>query len=143
MVTIKEELEQIAKVCITSREFTDRAKDYLKNNKGITQPIMSDSELRDIYRAVDYQREYDKAWEKYNNTIQPMLKKRADCANLWYETWIDLSDTWIDKWMQTFRYMSDNDIVEVCAKYLNECERYYDSPDYIDMLDNMAKAMEN
>lgn len=143
MATIKEELEQIAKVCITSSEFTDKAKDYLKNNKGITQPIMSDSELRDIYRAVDYQREYDKAWEKYDNTIKPMLKKRADCANLWYETWIDLSDTWVDKWMQTFRYMSDNDIVEVCAKYLNECERYYDSPDYYDMLNKMAKAMED
>ena len=139
MATIKDELEQIAKVCITSKEFTDKAKAYLKNNKGITQPIMTDSELRDIYRKVDYQREKDKAWEKYNNTIEPALLKRADCANLWHETWIDLEETWIEKWMQTFRYMSDNEIVEVCAKYLNECERFYGSPDYFDMLNNMVK----
>ena len=143
MATIKDELEQIAKVCITSKEFTDKAKAYLKNDKGITQPIMTDSELRDIYRKIDYQREKDKAWEKFDHTIKPALLKRADCANLWYETWIDLEETWIEKWMQTFRYMSDNDIVEVCAKYLNECERFYDSPDYIDMLNNMVKDLKD
>lgn len=136
-MTIKEELQQIAKVCITSSEFTDKAKSYLKNNKGISQPLMSDSELRDIYRKVAYQREKDKAWEKYGNTVEPALKKRADCANLWYETWIDLEESWIDKWMQSFQFMSDKEIIEVCAKFLNEQERFYDSPDYIDMLNKM------
>ena len=137
-MTIKEELEQIARVCVTSQEYTDKAKAYLKNCKGISQPIMSDNELRDIYRKIDIQREIDKAWEKYDNTIEPMLRERADCKGLWYETWIDLSDTWESKWMQSFRFMSDKEIVEVCAKYLNEQERFYDSPDYIDMLDKMV-----
>lgn len=136
-MTIKEELQQIAKVCITSSEFTDKAKSYLKKNKGISQPLMSDSELRDIYRKVAYQREKDKAWEKYKNTVKPALKKRADCANLYYETWIDLEESWIDKWMQSFQFMSDKEIIEVCAKFLNEQERFYDSPDYIDMLNRM------
>ena len=137
-MTIKEELEQIARVCVTSQEYTDRAKAYLKNCKGLAQPLMSDGELRDIYRKIDIQREIDKAWEKYDNTIEPMLRQRADCKGLWYETWIDLSETWENKWMQSFRFMDDKAIVEVCAKYLNEQERFYDSPDYIDMLDKMV-----
>ena len=140
---IKEELEQIARVCITSQEYTDKAKAYLKDCKGITQPLMSDSELRDIYRKIDLQREMDKAWEKYNNTIQPMLHKRADCKGLWYETWIDLSESWENKWMQCFRFMSDKEIVEVCAKYLNEQERFYHSKDYIDVLNQMVENIKD
>lgn len=142
-MTIKEELEQIARVCITSQEYTDKAKAYLKDCKGITQPLMSDSELRDIYRKIDLQREMDKAWEKYNNTIQPMLHKRADCKGLWYETWIDLSESWENKWMQCFRFMSDKEIVEVCAKYLNEQERFYHSKDYIDVLNQMVENIKD
>ena len=37
--------------------------------------------------------------------------------------------------------MTDNQIVEACAKYLNEQERYYDSADYYDMLDRMAESI--
>jgi hypothetical protein len=140
-MTIKEELEQIARVCATSQEYTDKAKAYLKNCKGLTQPLMSDSELRDIYRKIDFQREIDKGWEKYDNTIDTMLKQRADCYNLWYETWIDLRETWEEKWMQSFRFMNDKEIVEVCAKFLNERDRFYGSPDYIDMLNKMIKDL--
>ena len=143
MSTIKEELEQIANVCITSKEFTDKAKAYLRNNKGIRQPIMSDSELRDIYRKVDYEREKKKAWDKYEHTIEPMLLKRADTANLWYEVWIDLEESWLDKWFASFRLMKDEEIVDVCAKYLNERERFYSSPDYYDMLDEMVKDIKD
>jgi hypothetical protein len=140
-MTIKEELEQIARVCATSQEYTDKAKAYLKNCKGLTQPLMSDSELRDIYRKIDFQREIDKGWEKYDNTIDTMLKQRADCDNLWYETWIDLRETWEEKWMQSFRFMNDKEIVEVCAKFLNERDRFYGSPDYVDMLNKMIKDL--
>jgi hypothetical protein len=38
--------------------------------------------------------------------------------------------------------MKDEQIIEVCAKYLNEQERFYDSPDYTDMLDKMLKDAE-
>ena len=82
-------------------------------------------QIENKFTDIDYQREKDKAWEKYNNTIEPALLKRADCANLWHETWIDLEESWFEKWMQTFRYMSDNEIVEACAKYLIKRERFY------------------
>jgi hypothetical protein len=141
-MTIKQELEQIANVCITSQEFTERAKSYLKNEKGIKQAIMSDVELRDIYRTVERNREVEKCWEKYENTIRPALIKRPDCKNLWYECWIDLSECWEEKWFASFRFMKDEQIIEVCVKYLNEQERFYDSTDYIDMLDKMVENAE-
>ena len=137
-MTIKEELKKIALACITSKEYTERAKRYLKEEKGIKQDIMSDNELRDIYREVDKKREVEKAWEKFDNTIKPMLHKRPDCKKLWYECWIDLDECWEEKWFASFRFMKDEDIVEVCAKYLNEQERFYSSPDYYDMLDKMV-----
>lgn len=136
-MTIIDELKKIANVCKSSTEFTNRAKTYLAKSKNITQPIMKDNELRDIYREVEYNREVDKAWEKYNNTIKPMLCQRIECQHLWYEVWVDLSDSWIDKWMQTFRFMNDNEIVEVCVKFLNEQERFYSSVDYTDMLNSL------
>lgn len=139
MKTIIDELKEIAQQCKTSEEFTRRAKSYLHNVKKIEQDIMKESDLRDIFRKVDYKREKEKAWEKYNNTIEPMLKQRADCKKLWYETWIDLEESWIDKWFASFQFMGDKEIVEVCAKYLNEQERFYGSPDYYDMLNDMVK----
>ena len=139
MATIKSELREIANNCITSEEFTKRAKVYIKEVKGISQDIMSDSELRDIYREVDYKREVDNAWDKFKHTILPMLLKRADCKKLWYETWIDLEESWEEKWFASFRFMKVEDIVDVCAKYLNERERFYSSPDYYDMLNELVK----
>lgn len=141
-MTIIDELKQIANVCKSSTEFANRAKTYLAKSKHITQPIMKDSELRDIYREVEYNREVEKAWEKYNNTIHPMLHQRIECQHLYYEVWIDLSDSWIEKW-QTFRFMSDDEIVEVCAKFLNEQERFYKSEDYIDMLNSLKPCKVN
>ena len=138
-MTIKQELEQIANACITSQEFAERAKSYLKNEKGIKQKLMSDAELRDIYRAVERKREVETCWEKYKNTIHPALNRRPDCKRLWYECWIDLSECWEEKWFASFRFMKDEDIIEVCAKYLNEQERFYGSSDYTDMLDKMLK----
>lgn len=136
-MTIIDELKQIANVCITSAEFTNKAKTYLAKSKNIKQPMMSDSELRDIYREVEYNREVDKAWEKYDNTIKPMLFQRPECKHIYYEAWIDLEESWIYKWMNVFRYMNDNEIVEVCSKFLNEQERFYNSEDYIDMLNSL------
>jgi hypothetical protein len=138
-MTIKQELEKIANACITSQEFTERAKSYLKETKGIKQKLMSDGELRDIYREVDRKREIEKCWEKYKNTIHPALNRRPDCKGLWYEVWIDLDECWEGKWFSSFRFMKDEDIIEVCAKYLNEQERFYSSPDYTDMLDKMVE----
>lgn len=142
-MTIIDELKQIANVCITSAEFTNRAKTYLAKSKNIKQRIMSDSELRDIYREVEYDREVDKAWEKYDNTIKPILQKRPECKHIYYEAWIDLEDSWIYKWMNVFRYMNDNEIVEVCVKFLNEQERFYNSKDYIDMLNSLKPCKIN
>lgn len=139
MATIKEELESIAKVCNTSDEFTIRAKNYLRDEKGINQSLMSDGELRDIFRKVDYDREKEKAWNIYNEIIKPSLLKRPECKGLWYEVWIDLSEDWIDKWFSSFRYMNNKDIIEVCVKYLNDRERFYGSSDYTDMLNDMIK----
>jgi hypothetical protein len=39
--------------------------------------------------------------------------------------------------------MKDEEVVEVCAKYLNERERFYSSPDYYDMLDEMVKDIKD
>ena len=141
MKTITDALREIAKQCITSKEFTKRAHDYLAIEKKIHEPLMKDAELRDIYREVAHKREVEKAWEKLNNTILPMLKKREDCKGLWYETWIDLDEAWEDKWFAAFQFMTDNQIVDACAKYLNEQERFYDSPDYYDMLDRMVGSI--
>jgi hypothetical protein len=42
------------------------------------------------------------------------------------------------------RWLSDDkEIVEACAKYLNQQERFYDSPDYYDMLDRMAESLKD
>jgi hypothetical protein len=139
MKTIKEELESIAGVCNTSEEFSVRAKNYLRNEKNIRQPLMSDGELREIFRKVSYQKEVDKAWEVYDNIINPSLKLRPECKGLWYEVWVDLSEDWIDKWFASFRYMENKDIIEVCVKYLNDRERFYGSSDYTDMLNGMIK----
>lgn len=142
MATITSELKEIALMCINSDEFTKRAKDYLKNVKGIHQPIMEDSELRAIYHDEKAKEERAKAWDKLDKYIMPMLKKRADCKGLWYEVWIDLSESWLDKWFSSFRFMKDEEIIEVCAKYLNERERFYSSSDYYDMLNEMVKDAE-
>ena len=142
MKTIIEELERIAKVCNTSDEFTIRAKNYLRDEKGINQSLMSDGELRDIFRKVDYDREREKAWKIYDEVIEPSLLKRPECKGLWYEVWIDLSEDWIDKWFSSFRYMENKDIIEVCVKYLNDRERFYGSSDYTDMLNGMLKNCE-
>lgn len=139
MKTIKEELESIAGVCNTSEEFSVRAKNYLRNEKNIRQPLMSDGELREIFRKVSYQKEVDKAWEVYDNIINPSLKLRPECKGLWYEVWIDLSEDWLEKWFASFRYMENKDIIEVCVKYLNDRERFYGSSDYTDMLNGMIK----
>ena len=139
MTTINEELKAIALACNTSKVFSARAKNYLRKEKNICQPLMNDSELRELFRNVSYQNEVDKAWKTYNEIIKPELSKRPECTELWYEVWIDLSDDWIDKWMQSFRYMDNKNIIEVCAKFLNEQERFYDSPDYTDMLNSMIK----
>ena len=139
MATIIGELEAIAGQCLTSAEFTKRAKSYIKNVKGITQPLMSDCQLRDIFRKVDGRRMLKAAWEKYNTTIKPALNKRPECKGIWYEAWIDLAESWPDKWFECFRFMGDKEIIEACVKFLNERERFYDSPDYIDSLDSMIK----
>lgn len=136
-MTIIDELKQIANVCKSSTEFANRAKTYLAKSKHITQPIMKDNELRDIYREVEYNREVEKGWERYNKLILPMLHQRIECQHLYYEVWVDLSDSWEDKWMSTFRFMRDDEIVEVCVKFLNEQERFYNSDDYIDMLNSL------
>lgn len=141
-MTIKEELEQIASVCITSEEYTERAKRYLKEEKGMKQDIMNDEELRDIYREVNRKREVEKCWEKYDKTILPALYKRTECKGLYYETWIDLDESWEEKWFSSFQYMKDDEIVDVCVKYLNQQERFYSSPDYYDMLNKMIANLE-
>ena len=140
--TILDELKNIAKQCKTSDEFTERAKNYLHQEKKIQQDIMPDSLLRDIFRKEEYKIKKEKAWEKLDNTILPMLKQREDCKGLWYECWIDLDECWLEKWFASFQYMSDKEIVEVCAKYLNEQERYYSSPNYIDALNKMVEDAE-
>jgi len=143
MKTILKKLENIAYQCETSKEFTDRANNYVLNVLGIKEKLMKDSEFRDIFRKVSHKKEVKKAWEKYNNTIKPMLKEREDCQGLWYETWIDLGEAWEDKWFEAFKFMSDKEIVEACAKYLNQQERFYDSPDYYDMLDKMVESLKD
>lgn len=138
-MTIIEELEQIAKACKTSEEFTNRAKVYLTQCKGIKQPIMTDSQIRDIFRRVEKERIKKEAWDKYDKVIDPALKKRPDCKGIYYEAWIDLHEDWVEMWFKTFRFLGDEEIVEACAKYLNEQERFYSSPDYYDMLNNLIK----
>lgn len=137
MSLFREDLEQIAQNCISSEEFTERAHKYFKMNGWSTPPI-DDCGIRDIYRQVDLKRQEKAAWEKYNNTIEPALLRRVDCKGLWYETWIDLSETWLERWFASFCYMNDEQIIDACAKYLNERERFYGSPDYYDMLDKMV-----
>jgi hypothetical protein len=131
-MTILEELKQIARACKTSEEFSKRAIVLYPN-------VMDEAELRELYRREAHERDRKKAWELYDKTIEPALLKRADTKDLWYETWIDLEETWIDKWFASFQYMKVDDIIEVCAKYLNERERFYGSSDYIDMLNTMVK----
>lgn len=139
MLTIIEELSEIAGVCITSDEFVVRANSYLSDRKKIYQPLLRDNELRELFRKVSYQREVDRAWKLYKEVIKPALLKRPECSGLWYEVWIDLSEAWIDKWFSSFRYMDNKAIIEVCVKYLNEHERFYGSSDYTDMLNGMIK----
>ena len=137
-MTIIEELEQIAKACKTSEEFTNRAKDYMVRCKGIKQPIFIDSQIRDIFRKVEKERLINEGWDKYTKVIKPALHERPDCSGHWYEVWVDLDEDWDEMWLRTFRFLGDNEIVEACAKYINERSRFYDSPDYYDMLDKLV-----
>lgn len=128
MITSMEELKQVAMACKSADEFLSRVRHY---------PItsgMKDSEIRDFFRMVDRKRQEVLAWDKYKNVISPLLKERADCKGLWYECWVDLQDAWDDLWFSTLHLMSDKDIVEWCASFLNEQERFYASSDYIDSL---------
>lgn len=136
-MTISDELKPIAKVCKSSAEFTIRAKKYVAEKYDFWAPLMKDNEYREIYREFEYEREVEKGWERYNKIILPMLHQRIECQHLCYEVWIDLSGSWKDKWMSTFRFMSDDEIVEVCVKFLNEQERFYSSVDYTDMLNSL------
>lgn len=137
MATIFDDLRQIARVCKSAEEFTDRAHGFL--NDIVKQPICTDAELRKLYTQEQRFLDEKQAWSVYDETITPALNKRADCKELWYEVWIDLEETWLDKWFASFRFMDVKEVVEVCAKYLNERERFYDSPLYIDVLNEMIK----
>lgn len=136
-MTISDELKPLAKVCKSSAEFTDRAKKYVAKKYPFWVSLVKDNEYREIYREAEYENEVEKGWERYNKIILPMLHQRIECQHLYYEVWVDLSDSWEDKWMSTFRLMRDDEIVEVCVKFLNEQERFYNSDDYIDMLNSL------
>ena len=139
-MTLITELKEIANVCNTSQEFAERAKAYIKR-KGINQTIMSDGELREMYRAEESQKQRKKAWDCYNQVIYPQLHQRADCKGLYYECWCDISDCWEDMYLSVLCHLSIKDILEFCAKWLNERERFYNSPDYIDSLNASLSAL--
>lgn len=138
-MTLTTELKEIANVCITSQEFAEKAKAYIKS-KGINQAIMSDGELREMFRVEDTKRQRKKAWDCYNQVISPQLHQRADCKDLYYECWCDMTDCWEDMYLSVLRHLSIKDILEFCAKWLNERERFYNSPDYIDSLNALLSA---
>lgn len=139
-MTLIAELKEIANVCITSQEFAERAKTYIKS-KGINQPIMSDGELREMFRVEESQKQRKMAWDYYTQVISPQLHQRADCKKLYYECWCDLTDCWEDMYLSVLRHLSIKDILEFCAKWLNERERFYNSPDYIDSLNASLSAV--
>lgn len=130
------EIRQIAQHCNNSDEFTNRMKSVI----GCEFDDNTLCRLRKTFNVVKHELNCETAWSKYI-TIMGLLKQRADVKGLWYETWVDLEEAWEDKWFTAFQYMGDNDIVEVCAKYLNDRERFYGSSDYTDMLNGMIKKL--
>lgn len=120
----KEELKQLALACKSSEEFAERASKL----DGLAL-------YREIWREFKGEEDEETRWKVHDHLVQ-LLKQRADCKGLWYETWIDLSDNWEIMW-PTLRLMGEREQLEVCAKFLNEQERFYDSKDYIDMLNTL------
>lgn len=121
------DIAQLVANCANADEFVKRAGEVIN---------LPNSKLYDIYENERYKLDIQLAWEKLD-TIEPLLKQRADCQKLYYECWIDLHDNWCGLYRSSLRFLNDAQIIEVCAKYLNEQERFYNSGEYYNMLDNM------
>ena len=142
MTTIIDELKTIAKSCKCEKEYTTKAKEFL-TDAGLKLPLMSDGELRDIYRVEDNKREKKKGYEKYDNIIRPALEKIKDLQDIYYEAWIDLDENFNDMWRTVFRYIDDEDIIKACSCYLKKQDKFYCSVGYTDMLDSLIKDDSN
>ena len=121
-----EDLKQLAKACKSSEEFAERAEELDKGG---------------VYRRMYRMFKHEDMWEAHKKVKEALLK-RADCRNLWYEVWIDLSENWESMW-GILKEMTFGERVEKCAAYLNERERFYGSSDYTDMLDAMLATIKD
>lgn len=129
----EEELMGIAMNCEDSQEFAK----HICNIHRLPQTEDVLAELREVYRNLSVEVEKEKAWEKCD-TIIALLKAKGLNRTIYYECWIDLEESWLDKWFSVFRLLDDKQILEVCEKYLFERERFYGSKDYIDRLNNLV-----
>lgn len=126
------ELKDIAANCINSQEFAINVSNII----GLQANADLLAELREVYRKLSTKIEEEKAWKKYD-TIIALLNAKGLNRCIYYECWIDLEETWLDKWFSVFRLLDDEQIVAACEKYLFEQERFYHSNDYIDMLNGL------
>lgn len=71
------------------------------------------------------------------------LNKREDLSDIYYEAWIDLEENW-GAILDTYNDgATDEGIIDFTAEYLKKRDKWYDSPEYIEFLDNMVKDIEN
>lgn len=129
----EEELKSIAAKCEDSQEFAKHICNLIGLHK--TDEVLA--ELREVYRNLSVEVEKEKAWKKFD-TIDALLRAKGLNRVIYYECWIDLEESWLDKWFSVFRLLDDKQILEVCEKYLFERERFYGSKDYIDRLNNLV-----
>ena len=132
------ELMNIASNCINSQEFAV----HVSNLIGLRLNDNVLAELREVYRKLSTKIEEEKAWDKYD-TIIALLNAKGLNKIIYYEAWIDLEETWLDKWSSVFRLLNDEQIAAACERYLFERERFYHSSDYIDMLNGLLNEMED
>ena len=132
-----EQIKSIAASCTDSQEFAINVSNLI--GLQLNDEVLA--ELREVYRKLSTKIEEDKAWDKYD-TIIALLKAKGLNKIIYYEAWIDLEETWLDKWFSVFRLLDDKQIATACTKYLFERARFYSSKDYIDMLNGMLKNVE-
>lgn len=76
-------------------------------------------------------------------SVVNILIQWDELSEIYYEAWIDLEENW-DAILDTYNDgATDEGIIDFAAEYLKKRDKWYDSPEYIEFLDNMVKDIDN
>lgn len=70
------------------------------------------------------------------------LSQRDELSEIFYEAWIDLQEHW-DEVLEAYNGVTDDGILDFAADYLKRRDKWYDSSEYIEFLDDMVKDIDS